>query len=196
MSWKVQQAEFAGAGTKPEHFPPSDRPEVAFGGRSNVGKSSLINTLVERKKLVRTSKTPGRTQTVNFFTINDQFYLVDLPGYGFAKVPEEVKASWGPMVQNYLGSRPGLRAIVVVMDLRRGIREDDYELIMAAPHYGIQPILVFTKADKYKRNAREQRRREIAADIEADPKELILFSSTKGIGKEVLWERIRLLTGG
>lgn len=195
MGLKITKAEFAGAGTKPEHFPPSDRPEVAFGGRSNVGKSSLINTLVNRKKLVRTSKTPGHTQTVNFFNINDELYVVDLPGYGFAKVPESVKAAWGPMVQNYLGSRQDLRAIVVVMDLRRGVQEEDFELIMAAPHFGIQPILVFTKADKFKRNAREQRRREIAADIEADPRELILFSSTKGIGQDVLWEKIRLLTG-
>lgn len=195
MSYHVKTAEFAGAGTKPGHFPLSDRPEVAFGGRSNVGKSSLINALLNRKKLVRTSKTPGRTQTVNFFNINDAFYAVDLPGYGFAKVPESVKASWGPMVQGYLGSREGLKAIVVVMDLRRGVQEDDYELIMAAPHFGIQPILVFTKADKYKPNARKTRRREIAEEIEADENELILFSSTKGMGKELLWEKICTLAG-
>lgn len=191
---KITKAEFETAGTKVAHFPESDRPEIAFGGRSNVGKSSLINTLVGRKKLVKTSKTPGRTQTINFFNINDELYFVDLPGYGFAKVPLKLKEAWGPMIEGYLGNRPNLRAIVILMDLRRGVQEDDFELIMAAPLFGIQPILVFTKADKYGKNAREQRRQEIARDIDADPGELILFSSTKGFGQEQLWKRIQNLT--
>lgn len=160
-----------------------------------MGKSSLINTLVNRKKLVKTSKTPGRTQLINFFGVNEDFYFVDLPGYGFAKVPESVKKQWGPMVEGYLGNRPNLVGMVIVMDLRRGVQEDDFELIMAAPHFGVQPILVFTKADKYKKNARMQRRREIAKDIEADPEELVLFSSTQGIGVEQLWQRITELGG-
>ena len=195
MSWTIKTADFVKSGTDPDHFPVSDRPEIAFGGRSNVGKSSLINTLVNRKKLVRTSKRPGRTQLVNFFNVNDQLYVVDLPGYGFARVPEEIKEQWGPMIEGYLANRANLRALVVVMDMRRGVQEDDFELIMAAPHFGIQPILVFTKADKFKPNARKQRRLEIARDIEAEPDELILFSSTKGIGKDQLWERILEVTG-
>jgi GTP-binding protein len=195
VGYKVNNAEFVTSGTKPKHFPPADRPEFAFGGRSNVGKSSLINTLVNRKKLVKTSKTPGRTQLINFFGVNEDFYFVDLPGYGFAKVPESVKKQWGPMVEGYLGNRPNLVGMVIVMDLRRGVQEDDFELIMAAPHFGVQPILVFTKADKYKKNARIQRRREIAKDIEADPEELVLFSSSQGIGVEKLWQRITELGG-
>lgn len=195
MSWKIHKAEFVKSAVKPRDFPPPDRPEVAFGGRSNVGKSSLINTMVHRKKLVRTSKRPGRTQTINFFNVNDELYAVDLPGYGYADVPDDVKDSWGPMIEGYLANRPNLRAMVVIMDLRRGVEEDDFELIMAMPHVGIQPIMVFTKADKLGKNARYQRRRELAKDIEADPGELILFSSTKGFGRKKLWKRLRYLAG-
>ncbi len=195
MAWRIHNAEFVTSAVKPEGFPPPDRPEVAFGGRSNVGKSSLINSLVQRKKLVKTSKRPGRTQTINFFNVNDALYAVDLPGYGFARVPDEVKDAWGPMIEGYLSQRPNLRAMVVVMDLRRGVEEDDFELIMAAPIFGIQPIMVFTKADKLSRNKRQQRRRELARDIEADPGELILFSSTEGFGRDQLWKRILYLCG-
>lgn len=195
MTWKINKAEFVTSAVDPEGYPPPDLPEVAFGGRSNVGKSSLINCLVQRKKLVKTSKRPGRTQMVNFFNVNDAMYLVDLPGYGFAQVPDEVRDSWGPMIEGYLSHRPNLKALVVVMDLRRGVEEDDFELIMAAPMFGIQPILVFTKADKFSRNQRRQRRRELARDIEADPGELILFSSTKGFGKDKLWKRLLYLAG-
>lgn len=195
MPPKIHTAEFVTSAVDPDGYPPPDRPEVAFGGRSNVGKSSLINTLLHRKKLVRTSKQPGRTQTVNFFNVNDELYFVDLPGYGFAKVPVEVKDSWGPMIEGYLAHRPNLRAMVVVMDLRRGVEEDDFELIMAAPHFQIQPILVFTKADKYGTNKRKQRRYELARDIEMDPGQLILFSSKEGFGRKKLWKRLEYLTG-
>jgi GTP-binding protein len=192
---KVNKAVFVKSGTRPSHFPPSDRPEIAFGGRSNVGKSSLINSLLGRTKLVKTSKTPGATQLVNFFNINDSLYLVDLPGYGFAKVPIAVRDAWGPMVEGYLGNRPNLRAMVVLMDIRRGPMPDDIQMLEACPHYGIQPIMVFTKADKFAKNARETRRREIAAELGAPPGELILYSSTKGFGQDELWDRIRQVTG-
>ncbi len=195
MAWKIEKAEFVTSAVEPKGYPPPDRPEVAFGGRSNVGKSSLINDLVGRKKLVKTSKRPGRTQTINFFNINDELYAVDLPGYGFAKVPDDVRDAWGPMIEGYLNHRPNLCAMVVVMDLRRGVEEDDFELIMAAPLFGIQPILVFTKADKFSRNKRQQRRRELARDIDADPGELLLYSSTRGFGRDDLWKRISYLCG-
>ncbi len=192
---RINKADFIKSAVYPEDFPRPNLPEIAFGGRSNVGKSSLINSLVQRKKLVKTSKRPGRTQTINFFTVNDELYVVDLPGYGYAKVPDEVKDSWGPMIEGYLANRPNLKAMVVVMDLRRGIEEDDFELIMAAPHFGIQPVLVFTKADKFSKNKRKQRRRELAKDIEANPGDLILYSSTKGFGRKKLWKRLRYLAG-
>ena len=195
MSWKIHTAEFVTSAVDPEGYPRPDRPEIAFGGRSNVGKSSLINSLTQRKKLVKTSKRPGRTQLINFFNINDELYAVDLPGYGFAKVPQSVKEAWGPMIEGYLASRPTLKALVVVMDLRRGVEEDDFELIMAAPTVGVQPVLVFTKADKFSPNQRKQRRRELANDIETDPGQLILYSSTQGFGRKKLWKRLRYLAG-
>ncbi|MBA2661492.1 MAG: YihA family ribosome biogenesis GTP-binding protein [Bradymonadaceae bacterium] len=191
---KITKAEFVKAGTRPHHFPPETMPEVAFAGRSNVGKSSLINSLTRHSKLVKTSKTPGRTQTINFFNINDKLYFVDLPGYGFAKVPLAVKAAWGPMVEGYLKHRPNLRALICVMDIRRGVQEDDLQLIQSCPYYGIQPILVFTKADKLGRNAREQRKREIAVEMNTDPNDLLLYSSLDDIGQEEMWKRITDIT--
>ena len=141
---KVVKADFVKSGTQAEHFPDLGMPEVAFGGRSNVGKSSLINSLVARKKLVKVSKTPGRTQMINFFNVNDVLCLVDLPGFGYAKVPKGEKRKWGPMIENYLTERQELLGIVIIMDLRRGAQEDDKMLIQAAPQLGFKQIIVFT----------------------------------------------------
>ncbi len=191
----IKTVEFVKSGTRPQHFPEGDLPEVAFAGRSNVGKSSLINALVGRKSLVKVSGTPGRTQLVNFFEVNNALSLVDLPGYGFAKVPEPVRRKWGKMIEGYFASRGTLRAVVVIMDLRRGVEEDDMQLIEALPHYGIQPILAFTKGDKFKRNARKNRVHEIAEEIGARPKDIIVTSATKRTGLDVLWKRIIDLSG-
>ncbi len=191
----VKKAEFVKSATAPSHYPPPDRPEVAFAGRSNVGKSSLMNTLLNRSGLVRVSRQPGRTQLVNFFNVNDELYLVDLPGYGFAKVPEDVKAAWGPMIENYLSSRPNLAAMVCIMDIRRGMEEDDRQLIEAAPHFGVQPILVFTKADKLSKQKRKQRQIDIANQFGVHKDEIILFSSLKKFGMDQVWKRIEELTG-
>lgn len=192
---KVKNVEFIKSATSPEHFPPPDRPEVAFAGRSNVGKSSLINTLVNRRKLVKTSGKPGHTQLVNFFDLNGELYLVDLPGYGYAKVPEEVKNAWGPMIEGYLANRPNLDVLVCIMDLRRGVEEDDLELIHAAPHFGVQPILVFTKADKLGKQARRQKQLDIANEFGVHADEIILFSSLKNVGVDAVWNRIETLIG-
>ena len=115
----IKSAEFVTSAVKPSHYPPAALPEIAFAGRSNVGKSSLINTLVNRKKLVKTSSTPGRTQLINFFDINSHMVFVDLPGYGYAKVPAFVKKTWGPMIETYLSTRETLAGIVLIMDIRR-----------------------------------------------------------------------------
>lgn len=192
---QVNTAEFVKSATAPEHYPPPDRPEVAFGGRSNVGKSSLINTLLNRRKLVKVSGRPGHTQLINFFNVNDELYAVDLPGYGFAKVPEDVKAKWGPMIEDYLAHRPNLRALVVIMDLRRGPRNEDIQLIEAAPHFGIQPILVFTKADKLAKQKRDKQVRKIAGEFGIEPRDLIVFSSLDKTGVDPLWKRIETLCG-
>lgn len=187
---KLRKVEFVTSATKPKQYPLPYLREVAFSGRSNVGKSSLINAMVQRKNLVKVSRTPGRTQLINFFNVNDELSIVDLPGYGYAKVPHDLKRTWGGMLDTYLQKRETLCAVIVLMDLRRGIEPDDFQLIQALPHFSVQPILVFTKADKYKRNAREQRRKELAKEFGFEPESLILTSSSKNIGLSELWQRI------
>lgn len=190
----LRSVEFVKSATKPSQYAEPIYKEVAFAGRSNVGKSSLINALVNRRQLVKVSGTPGRTQLINFFNINDELSLVDLPGYGFARVPEPIRRQWGKMIEDYLSQRETLCAVVVIMDLRRGVQEDDMQLIEALPHFGIQPILVFTKADKFKRNARKQKRLEIAEFFGVKPAEILLTSSTKKTGLANLWRRILDMT--
>jgi GTP-binding protein len=178
-----------------EHFPAADRPEIAFAGKSNVGKSSLINTLTNRKKLARTSSTPGRTQAINFFDINGRVYFVDLPGYGFAKVPLQVKKSWGKMVEAYLKSRPNLKTVVVILDIRREISPDDLGLLDWLDHYQIQPMVILTKVDKLSRNQAFSRSKTLGKNLEdygiTNP---ILFSAKTGQGREEIWELIEAIT--
>ncbi len=140
----IKSTEFIKSAAKPAHYPPADFPEIAFAGRSNVGKSSLINVLVNRKSLVRTSSTPGRTQLINFFDVNGQFTLVDLPGYGYAKVPLAVKKEWGPMMERYLSSRPSLRGVVLIFDIRRTPVAEDRQMLDWLRAYDIPPLLVMT----------------------------------------------------
>jgi len=192
---KILKAEFIKSGTKEEHWPIHNWPEIAVAGKSNVGKSSLINCLTSRKKLVKTSGKPGATQTINFFNVNDALCLVDLPGYGFAKVSKKERATWGVMIDGYLNSSQHLMGLIVIMDIRRGPEEDDKMLIHACANLGIQPIIVFTKGDKFSRNQRFQRRQELSAEFGEEAKELLLFSATEGFGRDELWDRIRQLTG-
>ena len=185
-------ASFIKSAFDKSHYPPPDRPEIAFAGKSNVGKSSLINVIVNRKKMARTSSTPGRTQALNFFSVgNDRLYLVDLPGYGFARVPLKVKASWGKMVELYLKSRKSLRAVVVIMDIRRDISPDDRALIDWLFEYNITLIPVFTKSDKLKKQKRAARLRELKKDLSSiSPERPILFSAHTREGREEVWKRI------
>ncbi|MEE9491125.1 MAG: ribosome biogenesis GTP-binding protein YihA/YsxC [Dehalococcoidia bacterium] len=197
----IKSAKFVTSAVKPSQYPPADRPEVAFAGRSNVGKSSLMNTLLGRKNLVKTSSTPGRTQTINFFSINDRFYFVDLPGYGYAKVPKAVRKSWGPMVETYLKSRgageesepaasQGLCAVVVILDIRRLPNQGDHDLLAWLAHYKIPALVVLTKADKLKKNLQGKQRSAIARELSIDSSFLTMFSAATGLGKRELWEAI------
>ncbi len=186
----IKSAEFVTSAVKPEQYPPPDHPEIAFAGRSNVGKSSLINRLIQRKRLVKTSSTPGRTQLINFFIINADLMLVDLPGYGYAKVPEAVKKQWGPMVETYLSRRDSLKAVVVLMDLRRTPGVEEHHLFDWLRHYGITAIPVLTKSDKLSKTQQKKQRDAAARTLDLPSDQLILFSAKTGLGREDLWRRI------
>jgi GTP-binding protein len=191
----VKSAEFITSGTRPSHYPPPELPEIAFAGRSNVGKSSLINVLVNRKSLVRTSSTPGRTQLINFFKVNNLFSLVDLPGYGFAKVPLAIKKTWGPMIETYLSNRPNLRGVVLILDVRRVPTAEDRQMHDWLRAYGIPALLVVTKCDKVSRQERARQASVISQNLGVAKGELSFFSALNREGTDVVWGRITELLG-
>ena len=166
-----------------------EKPQIAFAGRSNVGKSSIINALLHRKHLVKTSTTPGKTQLINFFIINENFYFVDLPGYGFARVPHAVTDAWAPMIEGYLKSSPELAAVVVLLDSRREPDERDMRLIGWLKQYDIPVVLAITKTDKLNRQETDRSRRSISAALGLT-EGLILTSSKNGQGIRELWGEI------
>ncbi len=187
---QIKSAEFIKSAVTPTQFPPADWPEIAFAGRSNVGKSSLINTILGRRGLVRTSSTPGRTQLLNFFLVNGDFCLVDLPGYGFAQVPLAVRKAWGPMVKTYLEQRNCLRAVVLLFDVRRVPRDEDLQLLDWLEEFGVPTIPVITKIDKITRG---QRMGQIAPILEVTglPRDAFtLFSAKTKEGRDEIWQRI------
>lgn len=151
---KISRAEFITSAVEPGGWPPANSPEVAFSGRSNVGKSSLINFLTGRKKLVKTSGTPGKTQLINFFRINDRYIFTDLPGYGYAGVPLAVKRKWQPMIETYLRGRESLRGVVLLVDARRGAKEMDLMLLEWLAAVNLPACIVLTKIDKLKQSER------------------------------------------
>jgi len=191
---KILSAEFVTSATKPSQYPAVKYPEMAFAGRSNVGKSSLINTLVNRKRLVKTGSTPGRTQLINFFDINDRITFVDLPGYGYAKVPTAVRKKWGPMIETYLSGRETLKGVVVILDIRRTPREEEHNLITWLEHYAIARILVLTKVDKLSKTKQNKQRAAVANSLNVDSSDLIMFSAKSRKGREDVWDAITSLT--
>ena len=170
--------------------PPEELPEVAFVGRSNVGKSSLLNALVRRKKFARVSNTPGRTREINFFKVNDTFVLVDLPGYGYARVSKEKRNAWRPMIEGYLKRTAQLRGIVLLFDVRREPSDDDRGMLDFLAEVGVPVIAVVTKADKLGPVAAVDRAREIAGTLDLDPEQVILFSAVTGAGRNDLAEAL------
>jgi GTP-binding protein len=189
----IKSSEFVTSAVKPVQYPPADYPEVAFAGRSNVGKSSLINTLINRKRLVKTSTTPGRTQLINFFIINAELMLVDLPGYGFAKVPYAVRKQWGPMVETYLSQRTSLKGVVLLIDLRRVPGMEELNFMDWLRQFKIAAIPVLTKADKLSKTNQIKQRRAIAQALTLPEDGLILFSAKSGQGKQSLWQQIETI---
>jgi GTP-binding protein len=189
---KISSVEFAGAAAKPGAYPKLAYPEIAFAGRSNVGKSSLINRLLDRK-IARTSSTPGRTQQLNFFVVNQQLTFVDLPGYGYAKVSKQERQQWQRLIESYLINARNLRGVVIIVDIRRGPEEEEAALCDFLTHHQRSFILVATKCDKLKRSQLEQQRKMIASRLGSIPP--LLFSAESGLGKEALWQvLLRLAT--
>ena len=186
---KITSAEFIKSAVWPPQYPPAKLPEIAFVGRSNVGKSSLINTLVGRKKLAKTSSTPGRTQLINFFTINEKVSFVDLPGYGFAKVAQLVKKDWGDMIAAYLRERQSLALVVLILDIRRDPSEDDLSLRDWLENYRIPYLYILTKTDKLSNNQSIARKRAIESSLRVSAgKKPILFSAITQKGKDDIWQ--------
>jgi len=178
--------EFVKSVFKIEQLPEADFPEIAFAGRSNVGKSSLINKLVNRNKLVKVSGRPGKTQSLNFFNVNDSLYLVDLPGYGFARVSKKLQDEWLELITNYLETRETLRCVVVVIDLRHELKGQDRELVDWLRLKGIPFLPVYTKRDKLTRGQQNQQAFLLDAALGVAPGERVLFSAKSGEGKEDL----------
>lgn len=177
-------------------LPKNDKPEAAFAGKSNVGKSSLINALMNRKSLARTSAQPGKTQTINFYNINDERYLVDLPGYGYAKVTQEVKAKWGKMIERYLKSSDVLKCVFLLVDIRHEPSENDKTMYEWILYNGFHPVVIATKLDKIKRSqvAKQVKLVRQGLGIEKDGI-LIPFSAETKQGKDEIWALIESLMG-
>jgi len=166
--------------------PPNELPEVAFSGRSNVGKSSLINRLVRRKALARVSQTPGKTREINFFRVNDAFTLVDLPGYGFARVSKGMRAQWRPLIETYLERSEPLRGVVQLIDSRHPPTKDDFQMLDFLASLGAPTIVALTKMDKLSRREAATRPAELARELGLDEDQLIPFSSVTGEGRDEL----------
>lgn len=188
---KITSAEFIKSATKPSEYPPESLPEVAIAGKSNVGKSSLINALVHRKNLAKISSRPGRTQTINFYRVNNKISLVDLPGYGYAKVPLEIRKTWKPMVESYLQTRRNACLVIIILDARRGASVDDLALMDWLDYHGIPCGLALTKADKLSQIERARQKKAMAASPILSGKPFLFFSALSGEGKEDLWQLIQ-----
>ncbi len=190
----IRSLEFLGGmasvgGWRPE----SSLPEIAFAGRSNVGKSSLLNRLIHRKKFARVSNTPGRTREVNFFKVNDAFILVDLPGYGYARVSKEQRAEWRPLIEEYMRRSTQLRGIVQLIDVRHDPTEDDRQMLDFLGEIGVPTIVVLTKIDKLTAKQQADRIFAVARDLALDSEQVIPFSAVTGEGRNDLAEAVEAL---
>lgn len=188
---KIRSCEFMISAVSPKQYPEDEIPEIALAGRSNVGKSSLINMLLNRKKLARTSSTPGKTQTINFYKINNEFHFVDLPGYGYARVSKSSKEEWGKIIETYLTTRDKLVEVVQLIDIRHKPTQQDIQMYNWIRHFGFKGIVVATKLDKIKRSQRQKHISEIRKALDMSKDDILIpVSSMNREGKEILWETI------
>jgi GTP-binding protein len=189
---KVTKAEYVASAVYSEQFPQTRQPEIVFAGRSNVGKSSLINMLTGRKKLAYFSQKPGKTQTINFYNINDRLTLVDVPGYGYAKVSAKIRAAFGKMMETYFSTREQCVGVCLLLDIRHNPTADDKQMVQFLAHYDIPLIILLTKADKLGASKQQQRVKEIRKNLalldETVP--FVLTSAEKGLGKEKAWSEV------
>ena len=189
---KAELETVCGIGSR---IPESSRPEVAFAGKSNVGKSSLINGLLNRKSLARTSSQPGKTQTINYYNVNDMLYLVDLPGYGYAKVSEEVREKWGRMIERYLHGSRQLKAVFLLVDIRHAPSENDRTMYQWILYQGYEPVIMATKLDKIKRSQVSRQLKILKEGLEVKPgTKMIPFSAETRQGRDEIWELIEDVT--
>ena len=190
----IRSLEFIGGMASADGWRPEPSlPEVAFAGRSNVGKSSLLNALVRRKAFARVSRTPGRTREINFFRVNNKFTLADLPGYGYARVSKARHADWGPLIESYLKSTPTLRGVVQLLDVRHDPTADDRRMLDFLADVGVPTLFVVTKVDKLSKSAALTRLRGIAIMLSIDEEQIIQFSAPAGIGRDELAESVSAL---
>ncbi|NIK75990.1 GTP-binding protein [Paenibacillus castaneae] len=188
---KITQAEFVISAVKPHQYPEDALPEIALAGRSNVGKSSLINKMILRKNLARTSSQPGKTQQLNYYRVNDIVYFVDFPGYGYAKVSKTQREQFGEMIERYIRDREPLKLQLLVIDIRHEPSQQDQLMYKWLKHYEIPTCIVMTKADKIPRSKWDKHIKMIKTTLEADPRDsIVLFSSETGMGREELWSVI------
>lgn len=188
---KVNQAEFIISAVGPKQYPEDALPEIALAGRSNVGKSSFINKMLNRKSLARTSSKPGKTQTLNFFKINNIFYFVDVPGYGFARVSKTEKEKWGNMIEEYFTSRKELKTAIQLIDVRHPPTKDDQAMYSFLKYYEIPVIIIATKVDKISKGQWQKHEKIVRETLQMDKADsLVLFSSETGQGKDEAWKMI------
>ncbi|RTR27350.1 YihA family ribosome biogenesis GTP-binding protein [Robertmurraya yapensis] len=189
---KVVSSEIVISAVKPDQYPETDLPEFALAGRSNVGKSSFINKMLNRKGLARISSKPGKTQTLNFYLINEILHFVDVPGYGYAKVSKKEREAWGKMIETYLTKREQLKAVIMIVDLRHPPTQDDVMMYDFLKHYGIPCIVIATKADKISKSQWQKHFKVTKETLELHPNDhIILFSSETGHGKDEAWSVIK-----
>ncbi|OOE13791.1 ribosome biogenesis GTP-binding protein YihA/YsxC [Fictibacillus arsenicus] len=185
---KVNTAEIVISAVGPKQYPEGNLPEIALAGRSNVGKSSFINKMIHRKNLARTSSKPGKTQTLNFYILNESFYFVDVPGYGFAKVSKTEREAWGKMIEQYLVERDQLKAVVQLVDLRHPPSKDDCLMYDWLKYHELPVIVVATKSDKIPKGKWDKHKKVVKETLNMDPTDkIVLFSSETGHGKDEAW---------
>lgn len=191
----IKTVDFIKSSVKPSQYPEYDFPEIAFAGRSNVGKSSLINTLIQRKDMVKTSSKPGCTQLINFFLVNENLSFVDLPGYGYAKVSKKIRSQWQPMVNLYLSQRKSLLGLILLIDIRRDPEKEEFDMMEWLEAHEIPYLVVLTKSDKLSKTEQQKRLLSICSQMNREKNNVILFSTRTKMGRDTILGEIENLMG-